>query len=294
VKKGVLAILLAAVLLLAAAPLALADDPSNPFTADTPPDQDVPKGEAVIAVVGSVVQVDPATIQCDILADLEDVPLGNYDGILVSGGLKFAERFKGQTRADLIVGPYTFDELSGSPTSPLELQIGAANENVNVATWFDQVVDGLGPGSWVGEGSLAVLFPSPQSQFKFDIIGSDGGATSTATLNFFKADGTSLGTIVIAPVADQTYGFKQIGGTLGIAGFSIHNTDPEGIGYDNICYAVEVGGSVESVNLSELNATSSQLSDGSSNNSLVALWVGLALIAVVGGGLMALRQRRTH
>ena len=84
-----------------------------------------------------------------------------------------------------------------------------------------------------GEGSVAVLFPSPQSQFKFDIVGSDGGGS--ATLNFFREDGSSIGSIVITPT-DQTYGFRHTGGIREITGFSIHNTDPGGIGYDNICY----------------------------------------------------------
>ena len=104
-KKGVLAILLVSALLLASAPMALAADPSN------------------LLLVEQV--DDPATIPCDNLADLEDDPPGNYDGILVSGGLQFAERFAGQTLSTTD----SFDVLSESATSPLTLQTGDAGEN---------------------------------------------------------------------------------------------------------------------------------------------------------------------
>ena len=74
-----------------------------------------------------------------------------------------------------------------------------------------QVVAGVGPTGYpnynaIGEGSLAILFPNPQSQLKFQIVGVDGGGS--AYLNFFKADGSSLGTITMSP-ANQTYGFRH-------------------------------------------------------------------------------------
>ncbi|MHC4842687.1 MAG: hypothetical protein ACYTEE_02700 [Planctomycetota bacterium] len=240
-KKTILTILLVTILLLVAAPNALADDPDNPLQGDAPSDQDITKAEAEVSVVGSVVQVDPATIPCDTVADFEDVngETGagiNYDGILLSGGLQLAERFTGQT----LSFSGNFDVLSGFPSSPLALQTGDLNENVGVLGVFasGQIVVGQGPTGYpnwsaVGEGSLAILFPNPQSQFKFLIEGVDGGGS--ANLNFFKADGSLLGTIIIAP-ANQTYGFKHSLGIREIAGFSIHNTDPAGIGYDNICY----------------------------------------------------------
>ena len=61
-----------------------------------------------------------------------------------------------------------------------------------------------------------------------------------------------------------------------------------------IKFIIPVGGIVEPVNLSELGATSAQLSDGNTNDALVALWVGLALISVVGVGVFVLRRRRAH
>ena len=96
VKKKLLIILLVAVLLLAAAPKILADDIDDPFQADTPSEPDETTAEDTVSVVGSIVQVNPATIPCVNIANFEDVAAGNYNGILVSGGLQFAERFVGQ------------------------------------------------------------------------------------------------------------------------------------------------------------------------------------------------------
>jgi hypothetical protein len=56
----------------------------------------------------------------------------------------------------------------------------------------------------------------------------------------------------------------------------------------------EVGGTVESVNLSELDAISSGLSDGGSNHVWLPLSAGLALIVVIGGGVFLLRRQRAN
>ena len=229
--------------------IASAADPSDAFQRGAPSDPDVTPAEATVNNNASaIVQADPATIPCGTLADLEDVagapdPGINYDGILVSGGLQFAERFTGQA----LSFSGNFDVLTGSPSSPLSLQIGDANDNVAVADGHPtQVVAGLGPLGHPdfdaeGEGAVAVLFPIPQSQFKLDIVGAGGGGS--ATLNFFKADGSSLGTIIISAPTDQTYGFRHSGGIREIAGFSIHNSDSGGIGYDNICYDATISDS---------------------------------------------------
>ena len=91
-------------------------------------------------------------------------PGTNYDGIIVSGGASFAERFDGQT----LSASGDFDVLSGSPNDPLALQTGAAGENLDV---FDnvgtQVLGGVGTLGFpnpaaIGEGSFAVLFTFDQ------------------------------------------------------------------------------------------------------------------------------------
>jgi hypothetical protein len=216
-----------------------ANDPSSPLQASTPSGDVVTMTAAIGSGTGLIKQIAPATIPCD-LTDFENVTGGNvpgtnYNEILVSGDLQLAERFLGQTLTYL----GDFDVLSGNAFDPLALQIGKANENLCVYEYRQStnLVAGLGPRTYpdydaIGEGSVAVLFPSPQSRFTFDIIGANGGS---ATLNFFRANGSLLDTIVITPNGDETYGFEHTGGVREIAGFSIHNTDPAGLVYDNIC-----------------------------------------------------------
>src|SRR5262245_18624146 len=87
-------------------------------------------------------------------------PGTNYNGILTSGGASLAERFLGQT----LSFSGNFDVLSGAPVGPLALQVGAANQNLNVVfNVGTNVASGLGPLGFpnfdaIGEGSMAVLF----------------------------------------------------------------------------------------------------------------------------------------
>jgi hypothetical protein len=252
--KKVLFLLLALFLALGLG-IVCANDPSSPLQASTPSGDVVTMTAATVSGTGLIEQVDPTTIPCEILADFEDVKGGgrsgtnygtNYDDILVSGGLQLAERFSGQTLSYTKIGAYIFDVLSGTPSDPLALQIGNSTDNLCVYSTtltkrYTNVVAGLGPLHYpdfnaIAEGSVAVLFPSPQSRFTFDIIGAEGGS---ATFNFFRADGTLLDSIIITPTAfyGETYGFRHTDGIREIAGFSIHNNDPAGIIYDNICYA---------------------------------------------------------
>ena len=193
-------------------------------------------------VVEPVAQVDPATLTCDGTVTFDDVTGGaapgtNYDAVFESGGADFAERFAGQT----LTANGDFDVLSGSPSNPLALQTGAANQNLNV---FDnagsQVLTGLGPVGFpnsnaIGEGSFAVLFDFDQSEFGFDLVGGNGG---TATVDFFGRDGTLIHTIVLTALSDQSYGFQREGGLKDIAGISVQNDDGGGIGFDNLCHDV--------------------------------------------------------
>jgi len=191
---------------------------------------------------GPVSQVDPTTLTCDGTITFDDVTGGtapgtNYDAVFESGGADFAERFAGQT----LTANGDFDVLSGSPSNPLALQTGAANQNLNV---FDnsgsQVLTGLGtPGfpnnTAIGEGSFAVRFDFDQSEFGFDLVGGNAG---TATVDFFARDGTLIASLVIPNLGDQSYGFQRLGGVNDIAGISIQNDDGGGIGFDNLCHDV--------------------------------------------------------
>ncbi len=169
--------------------------------------------------------------------DFEDVaaaafPGVNYDGILTSGGATLAERFVGQTLSfsgDL-------DVLSGLPSGPLALQVGAAGENLAVGT--DTGTNGLYP--WgpkgaplpdgYGEGSFAVLFSGDVSNFGFESFFGAG----TTTVQFFRADGSLIDSVVVAGVG--TFGFARDGGLQDIRGVSVHTSDAGGLGYDNFRY----------------------------------------------------------
>jgi hypothetical protein len=80
-----------------------------------------------------------------------------------------------------------------------------------------------------GEGSIAGLFDHDVTEFGFSIVGADGG---TATVDFFDRQANSLGRIQLDSLANGPYAFKSDGPK--IAGFSIFNNDPGGIGIDNI------------------------------------------------------------
>ena len=92
-----------------------------------------------------------------------------YNGVLTSGGIRYAERFAGQTLG--FSGDN--DVLSGAPSNPLTLQVGAANQNLDVG--FDNGTNDLIPCGLLGcsdpngygEGSLAALFPTLVSQVGF-------------------------------------------------------------------------------------------------------------------------------
>jgi hypothetical protein len=202
-------------------------------------------GPRAISANGAIGQVDPSTLVCNGLITFDDLPAApppglNYDSIFESNSADFAERFVGQTLST--VGDH--DVLSGTPSGPLSLQVGAPNQNINVISspdcGADNVLDGLGPLGYpnlnaVGEGSFAVLFDFDQSQFGFTLCGGDGG---TATVNFFRRDGSLIDQIVLVGLSTQDYGFSRAGGIRDIAGISIHNDDPAGVGFDNLCHDV--------------------------------------------------------
>jgi len=158
----------------------------------------------------------------------------NYDSVFSSNGVGFAERFVGQT-----VSPTgDNDQLGGATSGTLELQAGAAGRNLSVLTGMGtQVLAGLGPSGFPndsarGEGAFAVLFPTNQSQFGFELFGGEGG---TANIDFFRVDGSHIQSIVLGGLGLSTfYGFSRDGGTQDIRGISIWNTDSGGIGFDNL------------------------------------------------------------
>ncbi|MDZ4375232.1 MAG: PEPxxWA-CTERM sorting domain-containing protein [Phenylobacterium sp.] len=177
----------------------------------------------------------------DNLIDFDDVtgaffPGVSYDGILVSGGASFAERFVGQALSfsgDL-------DVLSGAPTGPLTLQTGAAGQNLAVG--MDNGANGLLPcgalgcatGAGYGEGAFAVLFAGPVSYFGFQQFFSDGGVSGLTTVDFFNLDGDLIDRVSVT--SSGAVAFQRDGGIKDIAGVSVFTGDPGGLAYDSFIF----------------------------------------------------------
>lgn len=190
--------------------------------------------------------VAPGSLAGGQVATFDDVAGGaspgtNYNAIFVSGGVRFGERFAGQSNTPV----NGFDVLTGTPGGPLTVVAGAPNANLNIFLFGQSnVLTGLGPVGFpdadaIGEGSVAALFSSEQSEFGFDIVGGDGGS---ATLSFFRRNGSLIDTLVLSGLSNTSYAFRREGNLLDIAGVSIFNSDPGGIGFDNVRFNVPSGG----------------------------------------------------
>jgi hypothetical protein len=192
---------------------------------------------------GLIMIVDRAALSCLHTATFDDVSAvgitgTNYDGPFASMGVTFAERFAGQA----LGYSGNFDVVSGSPTGPLTLQAGLPGQNLDVFSYATNVLAGLGHLGYpdfdaIGEGSIAMYFSAGQAQIGMDVIGGNGGS---ATLSFYRADGSLIDTVVLSGLADLSYGFKRSDGVADIAGILIQSTDPSGIGIDNVCHDVAI------------------------------------------------------
>jgi hypothetical protein len=154
-----------------------------------------------------------------------------YNGLIASGGVIFSERFEKQALS--YAGD--FDVLDGIPRSPLLPQRGAVGHNVAVSVASSNYVLGVGPSSDIeaslGEGALAALFSTNQSQFGMRIVGGDGG---DLFMSFFRNDGSLIEMVTLSNVQDGLYGFSRAGGIADIRGISFHNNDSGGLGLDDL------------------------------------------------------------
>lgn len=196
-------------------------------------------GLAGAAAINQVAYASLAGIQLITFDDIAggEAPGTSYNGIFESGDTSFGERFAGQTIGN--VGG--FDVLSGTPGRPLSLLVGAPGQNLAVLINDDsQVLTGLGPTGFpdfdaIGEGSFALLFDFDQSEFGFQLVGGNGGS---ATVSFFRRDGTLIETITLNGLSSTFYGFSREGAVKDVAGVSISNEDAAGIGFDNLLHDV--------------------------------------------------------
>jgi len=193
----------------------------------------------VVSGEGLIVPMDTTKVPCPVTVTFSDVDGGeapgtNYDGVLSSGGLSFSERFAGQS----VSSSGDFDVITGLPTNPLEPEAGEAGQNLDVFDYEGNVLTGLGAlgypdGDAIGEGSIAIWFSAAQSMVKLGLVGGNGGS---ATLRFYRRDGSLIDQVVISDLADLTYAFGTHDGSYTIAGILIQSDDVNGMGVDNICY----------------------------------------------------------
>lgn len=194
------------------------------------------------AASAAVVLTDYFGIGSNAVSDFEDVigsaGLGiNYDGILISGGVSYAEHFAGQ----VLTSSGDFDVLTNTDFPfGLFLQTGAPDQNLDVfkdINGTSNVLGGIGPQGYtvagIGEGAIAALFANGQSAFGFQVIGGNGGE---AHVSFFDDNGVAIDQITLSGLASQYYGFRFEGLGAPIRGFTIWNEDPFGLGIDNVIF----------------------------------------------------------
>jgi hypothetical protein len=198
----------------------------------------LPTEKSIVAETGQIVSIDPASVPCAQVTNFEDLaggdtPGSNYEGLIWSGGMQFGELFAGQT----LGASGDFDAVSGTPTNPLTELAGSAGHNLDVLTYVSNVLTGLGPVGFpdidaIGEGSMAMMFAAPQARVSFQLAGGNGGS---ATVTFYRADGSLIDTVVITGLAEDFYGFETADQSNSIVGILVQTTDASGIGVDNIC-----------------------------------------------------------
>jgi hypothetical protein len=198
---------------------------------------------ATPAQAAPINEVDYFSLSVGQIIDFEGLAGGgapgtNYDNILNFSGVLIGERFAGQVLG--VSG--NSDTLSGNPTAALSVVAGAAGQNLNIFTRppDGNVLTGLGPLGFpqfdaIGEGAVAILFDNDQSEFGFQSVGGDLGE---AFFSFFQRDGTLIDELNPMGLGTDFFGFQREGGVNDIAGISIWNTDPAGIGFDDIIFDV--------------------------------------------------------
>ena len=204
---------------------------------------------AAQAASAAILQVDYSSLSGVAGANFEDLGLGpseqvTFGEIFESGNTSFGESFAGQT----VTTAGDFDVLSDAPSGgSLTLLAGEANTNITAVDGGagdvgNTSIAGSGPRGFpdfraVGEGSIAILFDFDQSEFGFEIVGSNGGS---ATAQFWARDGSLIDEIVFDLGFDifDSYGFVTDDGAQAVAGVSIFNDDPGGVGFDNFIFDV--------------------------------------------------------
>ncbi len=184
-------------------------------------------GLALVAAASQAGVVIDNTVSGSTVNTFDPGATGSVLGFITQTGATYGERFAGQT---LATGT-GFDVLSGTPTNPLTLLSNAvAADNIGLLSFGGSNVIYGDLSATVGEGAVSIAFASGVTELGLDIVGVDSGGLFT--VDFFDAAGALIASIAQAP-ANAYFGFRATAGSV-IAGVSITNNDPAGIGYDNV------------------------------------------------------------
>ena len=199
-----------------------------------------------------LVPYDPLARELDTLIDFE-----NYNKFLSPGlrlddvqhfdGAAFGERFNGQAT----LNKEGFDTVFGTPSPPLSIVPGVPGENLAVTFYFllsNHLVGHAAPGypenRAGGEGAIAILFDRDQRALGFRVAAEpepkEPQTKGQMTVRFFRRDGSEISRMdVTLNWGRKGYGFRRRGETPDIAGVSITNRDPAGIGIDDLIFDAE-------------------------------------------------------
>jgi hypothetical protein len=198
----------------------------------------------------------------------------NSDAIYSHNRMSFGKYFSGQQLAveTAVIANYgnqSWDRLDGNASGPLTLMAGAANKNLGFTGYLGQggIISTGGPtigttnygSGGFGCGSIAVMFDADVAACGLKIVGQNGG---TANFSFFRRDGSLIGSTSVVLAGDvinmgptEAFGFQSGTGASEIAGFSMWNTDPAGIGMDDFVFggaAVPAPGAIVALGLAGL------------------------------------------
>jgi len=176
-------------------------------------------------------------------------------GILRLDGISFGERFAGQRLINFSTPTVrgTFDVISGTPQSPLQLEAGAYKENLVLgrddcrgsARLYGVGSNGADVVEGIGEGAVAVHFSNGQSAFGFAIKPREDcirpeRRPGRVNVRAYDRQGIQLGSFSVPVTANTVYfATGTADGMPHIFGVTLTNTDPAGLSYDDFVYSLE-------------------------------------------------------
>jgi hypothetical protein len=191
---------------------------------------------SIVAVQGAFATIIATETQSSlpITDDFESYSAGRFDAPSGINGGTAGESFDGQTVDD----GSGFDVVTGSPSNPLTVAT-ATLENLYISTpsTGGQVIAGSTPtgndegGIGIGEGAVTFLFDSDHTEMGIRIAGNS--ISGQVTFQFFNRTGGSVGSTTVTTTLDNP-DVTLVSESGAFAGVTITNTDPAGVGYDDL------------------------------------------------------------